>query len=436
MEKNSDKTIVIPVAILADEPLGWGSGKHYFPAILNNYTWKKNEITYAFKTDYVRDCDILAGNIRPQKYKVLLAPGGGVGDGHAVMKSFSFSRKVRRWKKQINTFIEQGGGYVGICGGTALFTGLSTGKHPRFQSFLERAYHKSSFNISKVNSFYRHLAFPLLYPFQYTRPDHVGATAYVFSFAPATTNSNLRIHSGGVPLDFKIDNSHPIFSDFKSKSLRMRWWGGPALDIKNNSNGLVEPVAWYPEKDFSLEKSTMIRAWRYTGGIMGLLNGFLKAAFFLKRQKQSLHDLIMYAYFFAGDWEKSDRIIDLDFANKPAITTETFPHGQQGRIVLCTAHPEYMVWWDGHIEEVEDNGFNCLASGLHQWKNITLSKENMHHDLTYTWWLVRRMVAWAAKIHDDHFPPIEKQEKNSEVKRILNKNIFWDGSINDQIQNI
>jgi len=58
-----------------------------------------------------------------------------------------------------------------------------------------------------------------------------------------------------------------------------------ALDIKNNSNGLVEPVAWYPEKDFSLEKSTMIRAWRYTGGIMGLLNGFLKAAFFLKRQK-------------------------------------------------------------------------------------------------------------------------------------------------------
>jgi hypothetical protein len=60
----------------------------------------------------------------------------------------------------------------------------------------------------------------------------------------------------------------------------------------------------------------------------------------------------------------------------------------------------------------------------------------MHHDLTYTWWLVRRMVAWAAKIPDDYFPPIEKQEKNSEVKRILNKNIFWDGSINDQIQNI
>ena len=41
IKKNSEK-IIIRIAILAEEPLRWGSGKHYFPVILNNYSWKIN----------------------------------------------------------------------------------------------------------------------------------------------------------------------------------------------------------------------------------------------------------------------------------------------------------------------------------------------------------------------------------------------------------
>ncbi|MFO8077390.1 MAG: hypothetical protein R6U21_01925 [Thermoplasmatota archaeon] len=431
-----EKKIKISVAILADEPLGWGSGKHYFPVILDNYTWKKDGVIYEFKTEYIHDKDILAGKLNTSTYQVLLAPGGGVGDGHAVMKAFTFSRKVRKWKKKIKAFIKQGGGYVGICGGTALFTGLSTGKQPRFQTFLEKAYHKSSFHIGTVNSYYHHLAFPLLFPFQYNYPHHIGATGYVFSFAPGETKQGTRLHTGGVPLDFTIDNSHPIFSDIGEKLVRMRWWGGPALDILSSDQHAATPIAWYPTDDFSTQNKTGIKAWRYTGGATGLIKALFQAAFFIKKQEKSLKDLLMYTYFFAGDWEKTNHFLDLQFNGKPAIAVETYPNEKQAQIVLCTAHPEYMIWWDGHIEEVDGNQFHCLAYGLHQWRDIELSKAKLIDQLTYTWWLVRRMTAWAAKISAGHLPPIEKEEKNEGIKTILNKNIFWDETIEDQIQNI
>ena len=431
-----EKRIKISVAILADEPLGWGSGKHYFPIILDKYTWKKEGRTYEFNTEYIHDADIVTGKLNTSKYQVLLVPGGGVGDGYAVMKAFTFSNKVRTWKKKIAAFIQQGGGYVGICGGTALFTGLSTGKKPRFQTFLEKTYHRSGFHIGTVNSFYHHLAFPLLFPFQYNHPHHIGATGYVFSFAPGETKQGTRIHTGGVPLDFTIDNSHPIFSDINENMVRMRWWGGPALDILSSEKKTATPIAWYPKDDFSTQHKTGIKAWRYTGGLTGLIKAFFKSAVFLKKHKKSLKDLLMYTYFFAGDWEKTDYFLDLDFNGKPAITIETYPNEKQAQIVLCTAHPEYMIWWDGHIEEMNADQFHCLAYGLHQWRDIDLAQKDFIKNLTYTWWLVRRMTAWAANIPADHLPPREKEEKNEKISNILNKNIFWDETIEDQIQNI
>ena len=80
------KNRVIKVAILAEEPLGWGSGKHYFPVILNNYTWTSGDITYKFSTTLIFDKDILRGKLNISDYDVLLIPGGGVGDGEAIAK--------------------------------------------------------------------------------------------------------------------------------------------------------------------------------------------------------------------------------------------------------------------------------------------------------------------------------------------------------------
>ena len=432
----SKQTKFIRIAILAEEPLGWGSGKHYFPVILNDYSWKAGNQTYKFSTKYVYDKDIRKGKLNIDDFDVLLVPGGGVGDGEAIAKGFNSSLKVRKFKKQIQKFIKDGGSYIGICGGTALCTGLITGPGKNPTSFYERQYKKSNLKISAVESYYKDLALPLFNIFQRKHPERIGATGYVFSFAPGETTDHKFIHSGGVPVDFQIYKDNPIFSDFPEDKLRIRWWGGPGLIIPNNCDRTIDVLAEYPEKDLSDDKNTIIHAWQYTGGLHGFIKAFFKFLKMVKKGEVTLKDISMYIYYLAGDWKKTDKIIDLNYSNKPSITTEIYPNENKGRILLCTSHPEYMIWWDGHIEDVDDSKFNCLGKGLYQWKNIKPLSKTLQTELTYTWWIVRRFAAWAAKIPDKHMPPIEKGEINDKAKEIIKNNIYWDGTLINQMKNI
>ncbi|GAH03033.1 unnamed protein product, partial [marine sediment metagenome] len=93
-------------------------------------------------------------------------------------------------------------------------------------------------------------------------------------------------------------------------------------------------------------------------------------------------------------------------------------------------------WQDGHIEEADGKKFNCLATGLYQWKDITKLSEPIDDNLTYTWWVVRRFIAWTAKIPDEYLPPITKQKVSEKDISILSKSIFWDGTLLNQIENI
>ncbi|DAC71903.1 MAG TPA: hypothetical protein DSN98_07970 [Thermoplasmata archaeon] len=433
-EEKDHEERLIRVAILAEEPLGWGSGKHFFPEILHNYTWSIKNKTYLISTKYIFDKDILLGHLNTKNYDVLLVPGGGVGDGEAMMKGFYFSRNVKKWKKKIASFIQDGGGYVGICGGAALITDLKTSeKNPR--TFLERQYHKSALGVSCVSSYYKSIAFPLFYLFQKNHVEKIGAIAYVFSFAPGETVDGVRIHTGGAPLDFQLCRNHPLFSDFQQDVERIRWWGGPALIVPEKPDREVQICAKYPSLDFSENKDIRIHAWKYVGGIRGLFFAFLKALQYIKKENDSLKNVFLYAFYMAGDWELTDRVIDLDHSDRPCMTTEIYPNANKGRILLCTAHPEYMVWWNGHINEVKHEGFTCLGTGLYQWTDVASFSNDAHIELTHTWWMVRRFVAWAAKVPDDHLPPILKEEFIKE-KSILAKNVFWDGSFINQMENI
>lgn len=435
-EINNTKVKIIKVAILAEEPLIWGSGKHYFTNILDDYSWTSRNASYRFSTNYIYDKDIIQGKLNISNYDLLLVPGGGVGDSEAVVKGFNSRRSVRKWKKNVSNFIKEGGGIVGICGGAALITGLDTGPGKTPTTFLERQYDKSSLEISCVTSYYRDLAFPLFYPFQRKHPEKIGPTGYVFSFEPGETLDNIHIHSGGVPIDFQICNDHPIFSGFTKETERIRWWGGPAFLIPDETDREISILARYPKKDLSENESTRIKAWRYIGGIHGLLSALLKAFKMIKSEKDSLKNLLMYTFYLAGDWELTDKLIELNFSNKACMTAEIYPNENKGRIFLCAAHPEYMIWWGGHIEEVDDSGFNCIADGFHRWKNIAPLSKTLEDELTQSWWIVRRIVAWAAKIQDNHLPPICKGKITEKEKPILSKNIFWDGSLINQMKNI
>ena len=434
--KLKGKTKKINIAVLSEEPLGWGSGKHYFPVILNGYTWNTNGVSYIFSTTYIYDKDIIQGRLNVSKFQVLLVPGGGVGDGEAVMKGFILCRKNRKWKKQIQKFIEDGGGYVGICGGTALATSLDTGPNKKPTSFLERQYDKSAIGITCVKSYYENLAVPMFYPFQWNHPEKIGATGYIFSFAPGETIDGKRIHTGGVPVDFKIYKDNPIFSDYPDETIRMRWWGGPGFVVPEKTDRDVKILARYPKDDFSKNHLTQIYAWRYTGGVSGLIKAFLNASSIVKKEKEKLKQIPIYTYYLAKPWEPTSRRIELNFSNKPCMTAEVYPNKNQGRILLCTAHPEYMIWWNGHIEEVKHTKNNCLAYGFHKWKNISKLSKNVEKELTHTWWVVRRITAWAAKVPDEHLPPISKEEINKKTIPIIKQNIFWDGTLLNQMKNI
>jgi len=427
---------IIRVAVLAEEPLGWGSGKHYFTVILHNYRWTINNSTYKFHVDYIYDRDIREGKLTTSSYEVLLVPGGGVGDAESIVKGIPVVGKARKWKKQISQFIREGGGYVGICGGAALITDLIVGDHRKPRTFLERVYKRSSLDLSCVSSYYKTLACPLLYPFQKKHPEKIGAAAYVFSFAPGYTSDGARIHSGGVPLDCHINKNHPIFTGFCHETERMRWWGGPALVVPNKLDRDVVVLATYPPQDPSDNISTQIHAWIYNGGFCGLFRAFLKAWKFILTRKDTIKNLLLYTYFMAGPWTPSNKKISLGYANRPCMTAEIYPNKNKGRILLCATHPEYMVWRNGYIEKTRASPHTSLSTGLHYWTSIKPLSRSQDTDVTNGWWLVRRCVAWAGKVPVNHLPPITKTSITQKQKSVIQNNIFWDGSLRNQMINI
>jgi hypothetical protein len=78
----------------------------------------------------------------------------------------------------------------------------------------------------------------------------------------------------------------------------------------------------------------------------------------------------------------------------------------------------------------------CIARGLHKWKDIQPLSKTLEKELTHTWWIVRRIVAWAAKTPDDHLPPIIKEKSYEKMEKIIDDNIYWDGTLINQLENI
>lgn len=95
-----------------------------------------------------------------------------------------------------------------------------------------------------------------------------------------------------------------------------------------------------------------------------------------------------------------------------------------------------MIWWGGHIEELQQSKHSCVAKGFHAWKDIQSLSKTLEKELTHTWWIVRRLTAWAGKVPDNELPPITTGPMTKEVQELIKTNIYWDGTLQDQIENI
>jgi len=415
--ENITETIEINVAILYEEPVGWGSGKCLFKAALDNYQWTVGNKHYMFVVSEIYDKDIIRGKLNTNNFDMLLVPGGGVGDGESWVKGFYRLPKARIWKNQISSFIKDGGGYAGYCGGAALMAEV----YGKPKNFCERQYQTSSLGVSCVKIDLSDVSSSFFRPGK-------GVASYVWFPQGQTDHKNVEGFSsglGGVPLDLIINNNHPIFDDFLSETERVKWIGGAPLVLPDDPDRDVEVISRFPEEEMSDNESTKIYEWKYTGSIRGLIRGLGEAFTLFKEKNEPLKNLPATAFFKASDWELTDNIVQTNFSDKPCMTAESYPNENKGRIVLCSPHPEYKVWWGGHIEEMEDTEDNCLVDGFHKWVDVTPFNETVEDELHHTWWMIRRQVAWASqKVPDNDLPPIYGPSQVSDIYPYEQSSVF------------
>ena len=411
---NYMETKEVKIAILCEEPIGWGSAKFVFIYLLDNYRWTVGNRSYEFDITEIYDEDILKGRLTINNFDALLVPGGGVGDAESLVKGFRHLPKVKKWKNQIVNFIKEGGGYTGYCGGASLMAQLD--RKP--ESLIEWQFDRGSLGASCVKMFLPNTTadrFKLL---------RESTMAYLWFHNDDKPDYNevedMLSFRSGVPVDIPISKDHPIFDDFSENTTRVSWVGGPALIPPVNPDREVHILARYPEKGISDNESTSINAWRYTGGIRGLIKGLIKSISMNRRS----NDFEASAYFMAGDWEYTNRKIELNLSNKPCMTAEIYPNNNKGRIVLSGPHPEYPVWWGGHIEPMPDTDKNCLYEGFFKWTNITPFDETPENELSHTWWIVRRQAAWVAKVLDNDLPPAHGASQISDIYPYEQPSIF------------
>lgn len=400
----------IRVAMLSEFPFfGWIELLPFYVEAVSNYKWRVGDINYKFKLTKIYDEDIISGELNTKNYEVLLVPGAGVGDGEAWTKGFYRLPKIRKWKNNIANFVKDGGGYVGICGGAMLMTELS--EKPK--TFMERQYHTSSLGVTCVKSIFGG-------PYSFIKPK-IGPPAYLNFYYERDESTDFNTVEGcakirsGVPLDVTIINSHPIFDDFLEDTQRVLWAGGPGFVLPDSPDRELNVLARYPLEEMSDNKSTQLREWKYTGGLLGYLRGFLKGI----KECRDLNKPLIYAfqdlYFKSGDWEPTDEIIKINLSNKPCMTAEIYPNENKGRIILNALHPEYAVWWGGRIENMPDTNYNYISEALYRWVNVTPSDETPEDEISHNWWMLRRQVAWAAKIPDNDLPSVYGASQVSDI---------------------
>ncbi len=418
---------VIKVAVLTGNRLMF-SGHEKFLKMFTNYKWVVGNIQYTLDVKQITDKDIFLGKLNIKNFDLIVVPGGGVGDGEALVRCFPTVKNFL-WKNSFARFIKNGGGYFSVCGGTALITDLD--KKPI--SLLEYAYEKSGFGVTCVKSHYKTIGLPIFCQIGRLPPSYVGVGGYVFYSGWNASDENISQHSG-VCFDCQINNDNPIFDDFLESFRRMAWEGGPSLTVPEDPDRSVTVLAYYPTEEMSENVSTKIHAWKYVGGIPGIIKGALKS---IKNDYDSwvvgnLGDI----FTFATDWEMTDEIIQSDFSDKPAMTAEIYPNENQARIILSAPHIESKIWWGGQIVEKNDTDDNNLWDGLHGWVNVT-SKSG----LEYNYWINRRCVAWVSKIvPDNDLPPVYGPSQVSDIYPYIQNsstfNILGNSEVTDGVESL
>jgi len=377
----------------------------YFLSPLRYYDWKVGKTTYCFVPTILTTKDMLNGELKIEKYDVFIYSFNQA-DQYLLGTSFSRLPKNKIIVRNIFNFVEDGGGYYGSCGGC----GIAGGMKNKPKSFLERAMKQSGLGISGVE-FQYDTGIPILTELRGRGPESVDMQSYLFYSSWHVSNPHDMNYSGVCP-DINISKDNPIFDDFIGNTRKIRWIGFPALEVPEQPDREITVLAKFPEEEISDNKSAQIHYWTYTGGISGLIKGL-----FCKDKIEWCENLgfLMNSFVFSGDWKKTDKLVETYVANKPFITAEIYPNENKARVVRCPGHPELLTWWGGCLQDVEDTDANNIYEGFHKLVGATPLDETVEDEMTYNYCIIRRIIAWEAKIPDNDLPSVYGASQVSDI---------------------
>ena len=384
------------------------TSNYNFRFSLTNYSWKVGNKTYRFMISYLTLEDLQNKRLTTDNFDMVL-------NHWLAAVSFNRNREERIIEKNaFNEFIEQGGGYYGSCAASMI-----TGEMTNFPvTSAENSWKKRMLGISGLEIDLQMFC-PIHYMLMPIPKDPTGHYEPYWIYHGLKSENGLSNKSSqcGVPIDFDINKDHAIFDDFIGSIRRMQWYDAPLLNIPDEPDREIDVLATFPDEELSENESTQLHYWRYTGGLKGIIKCLLN------RQKSGLTGLRLYIEVFSEDWEPTETVIPTDLANKPYITSEVYPNENKARIVSSPGHPEAPIWWGGHIVEVDTDHDN-LYNGFFSWENVTSYEETPEDEYTYNYCLIRRFVAWVAKVPDNDLPPVYGESEVCDFENNIDSDVF------------
>ncbi len=190
-----------------------------------NYTWIKNNVEYVMKARIISKSDVLKGALSQYDVFIISASGRSYMDAYNPL-----------WRERVKEFIQNGGGYIGICGGANVVS----------MGFNEGLFSPNEiFDISTLK---------LVNVYVNDQQDE--EWQYLWK-------SNWQY--GGVPVRLYVMNSSiPIFDGFYGSYRSIRYWGGPGMYYANESaDKNVIPLAVYADEPGEIAP---LHFWRFEHG--------------------------------------------------------------------------------------------------------------------------------------------------------------------------
>ena len=187
------------------------------------------EDNYKFDVKVLNIGEIIKTNLR--NYDVLIVPGCNY--------PFIAGYLSEKWKNVIRKFVENGGGYIGICAGAMAATLGFENADTRRKKEINKA-------VLKIVNLFVNLDEDEEMKYDTKEPPFIDLT--------------------GIPLVINIENpEHFIFKEFKGKQRSMQWHCGPGLykgNSKDGNMGNIDVLATFDEDNGEPCKVAPIHEWK------------------------------------------------------------------------------------------------------------------------------------------------------------------------------